>query len=221
MATRRDDAVNQLMPAKSLANAIRAEMERNLLNGALAPGQVFDERSFAERFGVSRTPVREAVQNLAAQGILKVVPRFGVVVPKLSATELRSLLEMLAELEGACAKFAAERMDTIERKALHEAQQAYEAAATARRKPACIATHRQFHEIIYASARNEWAVTQIRSLRLRCVSYQRLPSGLSLRLKQAIKEHRTVLARITAGEGEAARYAMIEHIWRGADFARH
>ena len=94
---------------ESLAEGVRTRLEKDILGGVLVPGQVLDERSLAEQFGVSRTPVRNAVAQLASQGLLRVVPRVGVVVPKLNIKELLSLLEMLAELEGICAKFAARR----------------------------------------------------------------------------------------------------------------
>jgi hypothetical protein len=77
-----------------------------------------------------------------------------VVVPKLSTKELRSLLEMLAELEGACAKFAARRMDGAEQKALRVAQQACESAAIAEDFCSYLSANKGFHELIYVGARD-------------------------------------------------------------------
>lgn len=204
--------VGRIMPVKHLADAVRAEMERGLLSGDLAPGQVFDERSLAERFGVSRTPVREAIRTLAVQGLLKVIPRFGVVVPKLNTKEHVTLLEMLAELEGVCAMFAARRMDGTERNALRDTQLAYEAAARARKLSSCFEENKRFHETISMGARNEWAVAQIHNLRLRCVSIQRFRLEPPVRLKQTIQEHRAIVASIAVGDEERARHAMIKHI---------
>lgn len=208
------------VPTESLSETVRVQMERDLLSGALAPGTVLDERSLAEKFGVSRTPVREAVLHLAAQGMLNVVPRVGVVVPKLGIQELLALLEMLAEMEGACAKFAAKRMDAKERKALREALVACESAAHAGNAKAYDNANKKFHQIIYAGARNDWAARQVYSLRLRCASYQRSRFDLPGRLEQSLLEHREVVAAIESGDAEAARLAMVRHISVGGkDFA--
>jgi DNA-binding GntR family transcriptional regulator len=212
--------MNKPMPAESLSDTVRAEIERELLSGALVPGTVLDERSLAERFGVSRTPVREAVLHLAAQGLLNVVPRAGVVVPKLSVQELLSLLEMLAELEGACAKFATRRMDRKERQMLRAAVRACEAAAAARDAKGYGEANTQFHNVIYKGCRNEWAVKQVRALRLRCASYTRSRFDWQGRVTQSLAEHKQVLAAVEAGNPEAARVAMLEHISVGGkDFA--
>lgn len=195
-------------------------MERDLLSGTLVPGTVLDERSLAEKFGVSRTPVREAVLHLAAQGMLNVVPRVGVVVPKLGIQELLALLEMLAEMEGACAKFAAKRMDAKERKALREALVACENAAATGNSKAYDNANKKFHQILYTGARNDWAARQVYSLRLRCASYQRSRFDLPGRFEQSLQEHREVVAAIESGDVEAARLAMVRHISVGGnDFA--
>jgi DNA-binding GntR family transcriptional regulator len=208
------------MPSESLSETVRVQMERDLLSGALVPGTVLDERSLAEKFGVSRTPVREAVLHLAAQGMLNVVPRVGVVVPKLGIQELLSLLEMLAEMEGACAKFAAKRMDANERKALQQALTACEKAAAAGDSKAYDSANKRFHQILYTGARNEWAARQVYSLRLRCASYQRSRFDLPGRLEQSLGEHREVVAAIESGNVEAARLTMVRHISVGGkDFA--
>lgn len=212
--------MSKTLPAESLSDTVRAQMERDLFSGALAPGTLLDERSLAEKFGVSRTPVREAVLHLAAQGLLNVVPRVGVMVPKLGIQELLSLLEMLAEMEGACAKFAAKRMDARERKSLREALIACEDAAASDNIQAYDDANKQFHQLIYTGARNEWAARQVYALRLRCASYQRSRFDLPGRLVQSLSEHREVVAAIESGDSEAARQAMVRHISVGGkDFA--
>lgn len=208
------------LPSENLSESVRLAMEQSFLDGTFLPGQVFDERSLAEKYAVSRTPVREAILRLVAQGLLQVMPRAGVVVPKLSIKELLSLLEMMAELEGACARFAAKRMDSCERLALKEAFLTCEAAARSGQSADYKEANNRFHEIIYAGSRNEWARTQIRALRLRCASYQRSRFDLPGRLEHSLQEHREVLLRIEAGDGEGARQAMIGHISVGGrDFA--
>jgi len=173
-----------------------------------------DERSLAERFGVSRTLVREVVLGLASMGLLKVMPRVGVVVPKLTIRDLLVLLEMLAELEVACASFAARRMTAGERKTLNAALIACEQAARSGNAKAYEKANAAFHAAIYSGAR------QIHGLRLRCAGYQRSRFELSGRLERSLEEHRVIVAAIEAGDADAARKAMIEHIAVGGrDFA--
>lgn len=204
----------------SLSDTVRAAIEKSFLEGAILPGQVFDERSLAEKYGVSRTPVREAILRLVSLGLLQVLPRAGVVVPRLSIKELLSLLEMLAELEGTCARFAAKRMEGPERTALREAFHACEAAVGAGDAVGYKAANSRFHEIIYAGSKNDWAAAQVRALRLRCTSYQRSRFDLPGRLERSLREHAAVLQCIEAGDEEGARQAMIEHISVGGrDFA--
>lgn len=160
----------------NLSERVRSEMEEAFLSGALVPGQVLDERSLAERFGVSRTPVREAVQSLASSGLLKVVSRVGIVVPKLTIKDLLALLEILAELEGICASFAARRMSAKERQLLREAMTACETAADKGDVAAYESANRAFHAAIYAGARNEWAAAQFAP----CVSVPRNISAQGL-----------------------------------------
>ena len=206
--------------SESLSDTVRAEMERELVAGHLAPGTVLDERSLAERFGVSRTPVREAVLHLAAQGLLNVIPRVGVVVPKLGIRELLELLEMLAEMEGVCASFAAKRMTVVQRAEFRAALKACRQAAGNGDPKRYAAANKKFHEIIYAAAHNEWAVRQVRALRLRCAAYQRSRFDLAGRLDKSLGEHERIVAAIEAGEAERSRLAMQEHISIGGqDFA--
>jgi DNA-binding GntR family transcriptional regulator len=209
---RHQKEMRRRLAAKSLADSVRAEMEQGLLAGTFAPGQIVDERSLAQKFGVSRSPVRQAIQSLASLGMLKVVPRFGVVVPKLREPQLHSLFEMLAYLEGLCAMLSASRMNAAERQTLCQAQLACEAAARRRSSSDVISANRRFHETICSGARNEWASMLIHGLRVRATHYQRSSSKRPRRLQDTIHGHRAIVVSIVGENAEAARDAMIAHI---------
>src|SRR5688572_24403654 len=106
------------MPAENLTSvrklsaseSVRQQLEHDISNGALLPGDALDEEALAQRFGVSRTPVREALLQLSVRGLVSIAPRTGIYVSRLSIPELANLLELLAELEGACAKLATRRI---------------------------------------------------------------------------------------------------------------
>jgi len=155
----------------TLAESIRLSIIESLASGLLQPGQPIDERGLSERFEVSRTPIREAILQLAAQGFVVMEPRSGASVPRLSIQLLRELLELLGELEGAAAKFAAKRMRPAEKKALEEALAACAEASARDDALAYRDANDHFHDLIYAACRNETLVDQIRALRTRCAAY--------------------------------------------------
>ena len=96
---------------------VRAIGDR-IVTGALRPGEKLDEASLAARFEVSRTPVREALGQLSAMGLVDRRPNRGAIVAVVTQEHLSSMFESMAELEGICARFSAERMTPGERRAL-------------------------------------------------------------------------------------------------------
>ena len=105
------DAAPELRQRGGRAADIRATLQEEIESGKLGPGAALDERALATRFDVSRTPVREALQQLAAHGLVRIAPRQGVFVSRLSVNRVRAMLEYIAELEALCAKLAARRVD--------------------------------------------------------------------------------------------------------------
>ncbi|MDB5760355.1 MAG: GntR family transcriptional regulator, partial [Burkholderia sp.] len=103
---------------RNLADDVRQQLEDQINNGQLLPGDALDERELATRFGVSRTPVREAITQLAAQGLITTAPRQGILVARMSIKELLAMFELLAELEGICAKYCARRLTDAQRTSL-------------------------------------------------------------------------------------------------------
>ena len=195
-----------------LADRVRAWLEESLRDGSLSPGAVLDERSVAERLGVSRTPVREAVQQLAAHGALHVIPRVGVVVSKLDLVAVLTLIEMLAETEAICAKFAGRRIDSAERAELSAALDDCRAAADNNSQDDYTVANRRFHQAIYAAAHNDWAKQSANSLRLRSAAYRRAPFDAPGRIAQSLAEHEAIAAAIFAGDDCGAWQAMQDHI---------
>src|SRR5579864_6262690 len=102
------------------AEELRLALADEIINGSLAPGATLDETLLAQRFNVSRTPVREALRQLAASGLVETRPHRGAVVASLSHDRLNALFEAMAELEATCAGLAAERMSAAERQALQQ-----------------------------------------------------------------------------------------------------
>src|SRR4051794_6437927 len=112
----------------TLSETIRVKLADEITSGHLAPGAEIDEQAVAERFGVSRTPVREALRDLAALGLVEIEPRRGVRVAAMTADRLGEMFEVMAETEALCARLATYRMTAVERPELQApAPRAHEA----------------------------------------------------------------------------------------------
>jgi DNA-binding GntR family transcriptional regulator len=116
------------------ADALRDQLEQDIVTGTLRPGERLDEQGLAARFGVSRTPIREALMQLATAGLVTLRQRRGAFVASLSLKEIIERFEVMAALEGACGALAARRITDGERRELLEAHEACrgEAAGAAR-----------------------------------------------------------------------------------------
>ena len=204
----------------TLAAHIRQTVIDDLSQGALAPGMALDEQALCTRFQASRTPVREAMLQLAAEGFVTAGSRSGVVVPKLSIARLRELLELLAEMEAAAAKFATRRLDAPARAALRAAFKHCEVAAAAADPAAYHDANDHFHQAIYEAARNQMLAHQIRILRTRCAAYTQDRFESPGRIGRSLEEHRHLLVGIESGDPARGHAAMLEHISIGGrDFA--
>jgi len=212
---------NKLLHAgQTLTESIRLSVIRDLSNGVLRPGQPIDERVLAEQFEVSRTPIREAIIQLAAQGFVVVGPRAGASVPKLSIHMLRELLELLSELEAAAAKFAARRMRHAEKHDLGQVLAECEDAALTNDPIAYDAANTRFHDLIYRAARNNSLVDQISRLRTRSAGYTADRFASPERMARSLQDHRAIAAALLSGDSEQAHAAMLDHISIGGrDFA--
>lgn len=98
------------------SDQIRQQLEQEILAGTIMPGDHLNEGALGERFATSRTPIREAIRQLAAQGLVEVVPRKGAFVAEISLSKLLQVFELMREMEALCARLAAERI-TPEQKA--------------------------------------------------------------------------------------------------------
>ncbi len=200
-----------LQPKQSMAAEIKAAIEAEIESGTLPPGALLDERTLAERFGVSRTPVREALQQLAAQNLVRIAPRVGVFVSRLSVTQLRETLELLGELEAVAAKLAARRMDN-EQRALLEASMAQCAEASnvndGKRFAEANAT---FHDLIYSGSHNEYLAQQIHGIRRLMQRYRPKIFLTPAQRQKALQDHQKLADAILHGDEIAAHDAMLQH----------
>lgn len=196
----------------SLPERIRAELLHDIESGVLTPGCAVDEKKIADRFGVSRTPVREALLMLAAQHLVRIVARSGIHVHAPEPAELVSMLEALSEQEAVVARLCALRMSPAQRQALQIACQATEVAARKADRDGYECANTQFHEALYDGCGNVVVVEAVRQLRLRLAAFRRKVRDQPGRLQSSAAEHRQITDYLLANDPEKAAHAMREHI---------
>jgi DNA-binding GntR family transcriptional regulator len=187
-------------------------LEGEILLGTLSPGSRLDEHELAERFGVSRTPVREALRLLAASGLVDIRSNQGASVSRIGLDRLLKMFEVLAELEALCARLATRRITAghlLEIIGIH-ARMAQ--AAEKQQTQSFYDLNREFHEAIYAAAQNEYLAEQIIALRKRTEPYRRRASYLPGRVATTTLEHKAILDAISANQPDLAYSLMRNHI---------
>ena len=183
-----------------------------IVEGGIGPGVKLDEQSLADRFQVSRTPVREALNQLAAIGLVEKRPHRGVVVATPTREWLLDLFEVMGELEAACSRFAAERMTAAERadlRTLHnDSRKFVEADDLAGYEKA----NRAFHQALYDGTHNPALVETTLEIRRRLAPFRKAQFRVGGRLGLSYDEHEAVVSAVERGEGETAYKAMRRHI---------
>src|SRR5690606_38504851 len=138
----------------SQSQIVRVALEDDIISGRLQAGDKLDEQQLAARFEVSRTPVREALRHLEAQGIVQVRPRMGAVVASFSIPDVIEMFEVMAQLEALCARLAARRMRPEEKETLVKYHHDCAAAADEGDFNTYYQENVIFHEAIYAGSHN-------------------------------------------------------------------
>lgn len=196
----------------TLSEDLRVDLEGMIVSGALPPGTRLDEVELAAWFKVSRTPVREALKALIAIGLLDMRPRQGVTVAAVSIPVLLEMFEMMAALEGLCAKLAARRAQRDEKSALRAVHARLADALHTESPDLFYAVNQEFHDLLYDASHTHFLAAQTRALRKRVAAYRRHVTFQPGRMAATIGEHERILEAIEAGDAEAAFRAAGEHV---------
>lgn len=197
---------------QSLTETLVAAIENDILEGRLRPGERLEETSLARRFEVSRTPIREALRQLASSRLIELKPRLGATVARPTSAEVVELFEVVAELEGIAARLAVERMDTGNLAVIETAHAACQRAAGGDDAAAYYRVNGEFHRAIHAAARNLVLVEEIRVLDKRLSPYRRFITFRPGRTQEALREHDEILDALQARDAERAGAAMRNHV---------
>ncbi len=194
------------------SDELRAAIEEKIVIGEFEPGMRLDEVQLAERFGVSRTPLREALIQLASSGLIELRARRGAIVTEPSAQRLLEMFEVMAELEAMCGRLAARRISPAELANLQQAHEDCAAFSDGSDLDAYYYANERFHAAIYAASHNAYLSEQADQLHRRLRAYRRLQLRVRDRLASSFREHEAVVAAIRAGDGELAAQHLREHL---------
>jgi len=201
--------------AKSTRNSsdlIRERLEEAIATGELAPGDRLDETELAHRFQVSRTPVREALHQLASVRLVEIRPRRGAIVPELDPQAIVEMFEMMGELEASCARLAARRHTAEDRAAIEAAHNACLSGGETVDPDRYYTENEAFHRALYHASGNRLLESETLALQRRLRPYRRLQLRLPDRIGSSRREHAKIVAALLAHDGEAAAAAARDHV---------
>jgi DNA-binding GntR family transcriptional regulator len=194
------------------AEAIATELADAIVAARIAPGTALDEVQLAARFGVSRTPVREALRQLAPTGLVRIAPRRGAVVAVPDERQLAEMFVVMAELEAMAAALSAVAMTPAERRGLEAQHRAMAAMVRAGDVTAYRVANVAFHHLLYAGAHNAYLAEIATATRRRVAPFRAAQLEAPDRLRRSQEEHGAILTAILRGDAAGAAAALRRHI---------
>jgi DNA-binding GntR family transcriptional regulator len=202
---------NLVRSGTTVDQMVRAIADR-IVTGVLRPGEKLDEIMLAGQFLVSRTPVREALGQLSAMGLVDRRPNRGAIVAVVTQQHLASMFESMAELEAICARLSAERMTTAERRLLEQGHEASRRLVQLGAEEDYEAYNVTFHTRLYGGAHSSHIHEITAATRSRLAPFRRAQFRLPGRLAKSWKEHDAIVTAILRGDGAAASVAAKAHV---------
>lgn len=203
----------------TLANAIRRRLADRIFNGEFPPQSKLDENKLAAQFGVSRTPIREALRQLNAAGLVEIRPRRGAIIVPVDKERIGYAFEAAAELEALAAYWAASRATLMEREELERIHR--EGAQAGRQNdPEWYArVNRHLHDKISEMSRNPSLAEAVNAVRVQTAPFQKAQFARQDKIETSQEEHEGIVAAICFQHPETARRLMKEHILRASLWA--
>jgi DNA-binding GntR family transcriptional regulator len=200
------------IPRQVLHQEVATRLRQRLVEGQIAPGAKLNERELSEQLKVSRTPLREAIKMLAAEGLVELLPNRGAVAAQFSEQDVADTFEVIAGLEGQSGELAALRIgdaELAEIRALH-----YEmlAAYTRRDLSTYYRLNAQIHTLINAAARNPVLTQTWRTVNARLQTLRFRSNFDETKWRRAVDEHERMVALLAARDAEGLRRLMVQHL---------
>jgi DNA-binding GntR family transcriptional regulator len=197
----------------TLASIVQDKIAAEIAAGVFAPGMHLEENELASRYQVSRTPVREALRELASLGAVDIKARRGVLVADTGGERLMKTLEVVADMEASCARYAAERMTEAQRVDLTKLHRTIGDAVKAGDAARYDRDNLQFHLLIHVGSANDILSDAVGQMRRRILPYTRAefisnPEQLTI----AYREHDAIVRAIECRNGELAYHTTRAHV---------
>ncbi|MEO7057800.1 MAG: GntR family transcriptional regulator [Caldimonas sp.] len=200
------------MAPQVLHHQVGARLRQLIVEGSIAPGAKLNERELAEALLVSRTPLREAIKMLAAEGLVELLPHRGAVAAQLSASDIADTFEVIAGLEGQSGQLAAERVSDAEINEIRALHYEMRAAHTRRDLPTYYALNAAIHNHINAAARNPVLTSTYRTVNARLQALRFRSNFDEDKWARAVQEHERMVELLAARDGPRLRKLLVAHI---------
>jgi DNA-binding GntR family transcriptional regulator len=194
------------------AERLADEIAASILSGEFRPGLRLDEKTLAERYSVSRTPVREALRQLASTGLIDVKPRRGATVVRATSAQIETLFGAMAEIEATCARLSAISMTPLERRRLANFHESMVKFVLQNDGEGFADANLMLHTQIYLGAHNAIIADFATGLRRRVAPFRRAQFRTQGRLPRSHEEHKKVVDAILAGDAATAHTEMFHHM---------
>ena len=212
--------MNTKLNIRPLYEDVADRLREQIFSKELAPGSWLDEQSLAVQFGISRTPMREAIKVLASEGLITIKMRRGAYVTEVARKDLEQIFSILSLLEGQAAKETASKATEAELNLLDDLHHRLEKAAADRDLEQFFEINVKFHELIQEIAGNKWMNGVIADLRKVLKLHRRDSLTSTGRLQNSLVEHREILRSLLKRDEQAAELAMQRHLARGLEALR-
>ncbi|MBO5281581.1 MAG: GntR family transcriptional regulator [Lachnospiraceae bacterium] len=201
--------MNEFLP---LRDVVFNTLRQAILTGELKPGERLMEIHLANKLGVSRTPIREAIRKLELEGLVTMIPRRGAEVAQITEKSMTDVLEVRRALDALCAELACERITEAETEQLHRACEAFEAAVKTRDLKKIARADVQLHDIIVQATGNQRLVQLVNNLSEQMYRYRFEYIKDASQHQRLIEEHRIIYESIVKKDRETASQAARVHI---------
>jgi DNA-binding GntR family transcriptional regulator len=196
----------------NIVKIVRDKIEDAIFTTRYKPGERLDEVRLAEEHNVSRTPIREALKQLAENGLIEIRHRRGATVANPSPHKIIEIFEVMSELEGAAGARAAQRLTFEDRSALIAAHERCVEAALSENPDRYYYDNEHFHQVIYSASHCGFLAEQCTALHRRLRPFRRIQLRVSNRLANSIKEHEQIVDAIIKGDAAQSRELLRSHV---------
>jgi len=201
--------LNEYLP---LRDVVFNTLREAILKGELVPGERLMEKQLAERMGVSRTPIREAIRKLELEGLVVMVPRKGAEVASITEKDITDVLEVRGTLEALAVRLACEKMSEKDIKRLIKVKDEFEEAAKSKKTEKLINKDVEFHDIIFQSTGNEKLIQIINNLREQIYRFRVKYIFEMENYTQLVEEHDEIVNSIKNKDKKKAEAIALKHI---------